>query len=642
VENPIPFVREKPRFADGPAALRQGWVFAAIPLLVLACYWPALHGSLLWDDEAHVTKPALRSLAGLWRIWTDLGATQQYYPLLHSAFWAEHRLWGAGTTGYHIVNILLHAADACLLVVALRRLAVPGAALAGLIFAVHPVCVESVAWISEQKNTLSLLFYLLSALAYLGWRGERSATRYALALALFVMALLTKSVTATLPAALLLILWWRNGRLAWVRDVRPLLPWFAVALASGLFTSWIERTVIGAEGVSFELTLPQRFLLAGRIVWFYLGKLAWPTRLVFVYPHWDVAGSTGCFASFLAAAAALTASLVVVARRSRGPLAAWLFFVGSLFPALGFFNVYPFVFSYVADHFQYIACIGMFAGAAAVISRLFSLPARGSRVAGCLVSAGVLGTLAVLSNLQSRMYADGPTLYRSVLARNPQSWMAHNNLGVWYQGSGEPALALAEYGEALRLRPGYYDAHVNIGSVLLKQPGRAADAASAFEAALTIKPDSPDAHDSLGSAWAEMPARLNDAVSQYREAIRLRPGFAEAHDNLGNALMRTPGRLREAESEFRVSLRLNPSSADAHNNLGNALSAEGRKEDAVAEYREALLLMPGYASVHFNIAMALLNEPGRRPEAARELREFLRESPGNRDAARILGEISPR
>ena len=241
---------------SAPQASRAGlwWTAALILALTLACYWPALRGEMVWDDDAHVTRPEIRSVAGLWQIWANLRATQQYYPLLHSAFWVEHRLWGDATLGYHLANVLLHAAAAGLLVLLLRRLGVPGAWLAGLLFAVHPVCVESVAWISEQKNTLSLVFYLLAALAYLRFdrdRGRPAAGRaYAAASMLFVCALLTKTVTATLPAALLVVFWWRRGRLSWRRDVLPLTPWFVCALASGLFTSWVERRFGGAEGLA--------------------------------------------------------------------------------------------------------------------------------------------------------------------------------------------------------------------------------------------------------------------------------------------------------------------------------------------------------------------------------------------------------
>jgi hypothetical protein len=335
--------------------------------------------------------------------------------------------------------VLLHASAAFLLVLVLRRLRIPGAPLAGIIFAVHPVCVESVAWISEQKNTLSLVLYLLAALAYLRFDGTRGrpagARAYALASLLFALAILTKTVTATLPAALLLVFWWQRGRLLWRRDLGPLVPWFAASIASGALTVVVERRIVGAEDAGFDLTLLERCLLAGRVTWFYLGKLFCPTGLSFIYPHWNAAAEATTWAGYLAAAT--TAALWLCRRRSRGPLAAWLFFVGSLFPALGFFNVYPFICSYVADHFQYLPAVGIIAAVSAGASLLLCRAALPVRAAGWGLSAAVVAALALLSNAQSRTYADQPTLYKATIDRNPECWMAHNNLGAWYQRHGD-------------------------------------------------------------------------------------------------------------------------------------------------------------------------------------------------------------
>lgn len=260
---------QRPQGAALSAAVRDpvvadlaGW--AAIFLAVLIAYAPALHGAHLWDDAAHITRPDLQSVHGLWRIWFDLGATQQYYPLLHSAFWIEHRLLGDAVTGYHLVNMALHALSACLVVAIVRRLELPGAWLSGFLFALHPVCTEAVAWISEQKSTLSTAFYLAAALTYLSFDRTRRAALYWSAFFLFILALLSKSVTATLPAAILLILWFQRGRLSWKRDALPLLPWLALGAASGLFTAYVENAYIGAHGAAFSLTAVQKLLLAGR------------------------------------------------------------------------------------------------------------------------------------------------------------------------------------------------------------------------------------------------------------------------------------------------------------------------------------------------------------------------------------------
>jgi hypothetical protein len=263
-----------PRSKRGSIPEPAIWVLLFCATLI--AYWPSLNGGLIWDDDGHLTKLDLQSLHGLWRIWFELGATQQYYPLLHSLFWIEHRLWGDAVLGYHLVNVTLHAIAACLLVAVLKRLELKGAWLAGFIFALHPVSVETAAWISEQKNTLSAVFYFASALVYLRFDQTRERSKYLLASALFVLALLSKTVTATLPAALLVVFWWKRGTLSWKRDVFPVLPWLSFGAAAGLFTSWVERTFIGAQGADFALTLTERILLAGRALWFYAGKLICP------------------------------------------------------------------------------------------------------------------------------------------------------------------------------------------------------------------------------------------------------------------------------------------------------------------------------------------------------------------------------
>jgi protein O-mannosyl-transferase len=653
------------------------WAAALILVLALACYGPALHGGLVWDDDGHVTSPELRSLSGLAQIWFNVHATQQYYPLLHSVFWAEHLLWGDATLGYHLANVLEHAAGAFLLILVLRRLGLPGACLAGILFAVHPVCVESVAWISEQKNTLSLVLYLLAALAYLRFDGERGGAGarrfYWLASLLFAMALLTKTVTATLPAALLVVFWWKRGRLEWRRDVMPLLPWFAAGAASGLFTAWVERTIIGAEGTAFDLSIVERVLLAGRVIWFYLGKLLWPAHLVFVYPRWDVGAEAPGWAGYLLLAATVTAALWGCQRRSRGALAAWLFYVGSLFPALGFFNVYPFVFSYVADHFQYLASMGVMAAASCGAVLLLDRSAPRARAAGWGFVSVVVAALAVLSNLQSRTYADEPTLYRATLERNPGCWMAHNNLGLWYRNHGEPGKALEHYKEALRLRKDYpqahnnlgilYEdqgnlegaaaefreairttrnyvaAHNNLGNVLSKMPGRVGESIDELREAVRLQPNFASAHNNLGAALAREPGHADDAMAEYKEAIRLRPDFASAHANLGYAYSLLPGRMDDAIEEFEWSLRLDPGDAEVHSNLGLALNSVGRPVEAIAEYAEGLRLRPEFAEIRFNMALALLSIPGRENEAAQQLEAFLRARPGNETAQKLLAEI---
>jgi tetratricopeptide (TPR) repeat protein len=616
---------------------------ALILCATLAAYLPALRGGLLWDDEGHITKAELRPLSGLWRIWTELGATQQYYPVLHTAFWVEHRLWGDATLGYHLVNILLHVTAACLVALIMRRLAIPGAWLAALIFALHPVGVESVAWIAEQKNTLSTVFYLLAMLAYLRFDQWRRWPLYFLALGWFLLALLSKSVTATLPAALLVVLWWRRGRLA-QRDVWPLAPWFALGLGMGLLTTWVERRLIGAEGAEFNLNFVERCLLAGRVVWFYLGKLFWPANLVFIYPRWEVSAAAAWQYVYPAGVIVLLGTLWWLRRRSPGPparaatagLAAVLFFVGSLFPALGFFNAYPFVYSYVADHFQYLASLGVIVLVSAAWGQMWAAARTGPVLRRSLLvmaAAGVVGTLGVQTWRLSWMYRDLPTLYRATVERNPDCWMAQFNLGNLYFADGRMEEAIKYYEQALQSRPDYPEAYNNLGNVW-RALGRGEAARANYEAALRLKPDYAAAYLNLGIVAYEA-GRIADAEAAYRAALRLRPDFRPVHLFLGN-LLRQAGRMEAAIPEYEQALRLQPDDAVTQTNLGDALEATGRLPDAIAHYETALQLQPAQADTEDSLGIALA-ESDRLAAAIMHFERALRLRPEFPEAHNNLG-----
>jgi protein O-mannosyl-transferase len=615
-------------------------LWAMIFCATLAAYFPALRGGLLWDDSSHLTKPGLQSFHGLWRIWFELGATQQYYPLLHSAFWLEHRMWGDAVAGYHLTNLVLHALSACIVVMILKRLSLPGAWCGGFFFALHPVHVESVAWISEQKNTLSGVFYLASLLTYLHFDQDHRKSKYLLATGLFVLALLTKTVTATLPAVLLVIFWWRRGRLEWKRDLRPLLPWFALGISAGLFTSWVERTLIGARGADFLLTPVQRVLIAGRAICFYAGKLLWPTNLTFFYPHWKIDPDVCWQWLFPAGVLALGMCLVFAARRYRGPLAGFLIFSGTLFPVLGFLNVYPFRYSYVADHFPYLASLGIIVPVTSLFVRAIERisPRRAVSIACCFMLILVLG---VLTWRQCRMYRDSETLYRESLARNPGSWLAHYNLGVLFaEMPGRLPDAIAEYQAALRIKPDYAEAHVNLGNSLSQIPGRQVDAIAEYQTALQLNPDYAEAHNDLGIALSFTPGRLQEAIAEYQAALQINPDYADAHLNLGNSLSQIPGRQAEAIAEYQAALRINPDDAEAHYNLGNLLAlSPGRLQDAIAEFQAALRIRPQYAKAHYSLGIVLAAIPGRLPDAIAEYQAALQIKPDYAEAHNELGIV---
>jgi tetratricopeptide (TPR) repeat protein len=635
-------------FVPPPRARLEPWVVLTILLLTAVIYGPAVKGEFLWDDRpGHVTRPELQSWDGLGRIWFEIGATQQYYPVLHSAFWIEHRLWGDATAGYHLTNLLLHALAACLFGTLLLRLGVRGAAWAALLFTVHPVCVESVAWISEQKNTLSTVFYLTAALAYLRFDRDRTKSAYVAATAWFLLALLTKTVTATLPAALLVVGWWRRGRLSWRDDLQPLLPWFTFSVAAGILTAWVESTLIGAHGVEFSRGLIERCLLPGRVIAFYLWKLVWPANLAFIYPRWRIDAADAWAYLYPIGFFAALAWLWWRRDRARGPLATALFFAGTLFPVLGFFNVFPFRYSFVADHFQYLACLGPLTAAAFGLS---CLRARLRAIAGVLMIAA----LVAVSGIQSSMYRDLLTLYEWTIARNPDSWMAQNNLAEALAARGRPAEAIPHLEVALRLKPDSPEAEndlgddlrqigrpedgiVHIRKALAMQPafpealnnlgvaelalGRSAEGRADFEAALKLKPKFPLAHFNLGLALANA-GDVSAAISHFREAVAQQPDYADAEINWGIAVLLTRG-FSEAEPHLRRAIELDPDSADAHFALGRAFAQQRQWGDAVGEFQTAVRLNPTRGDLHYNLALAL-RETGRTAEAAAEMEEASR------------------
>jgi tetratricopeptide (TPR) repeat protein len=604
----------------------------------LVAYLPALHGSPLWDDDGHLTRPDLQSLHGLWRIWFELGATQQYYPFLHSAFWFEHQLWGSATIGYHLTNVALHALSACLVVMIMRRISLPGAWLAGFVFALHPVYVESVAWISEQKSTLSGVFCLAALLVYLHFDQDRRRSRYWLATGLFALALLSKTVTATLPVVILAIFWWRRGKLEWKRDLLPLVPWLAAGISGGLFTAWVERVYIGARGADFLLSPAQRFLISGRAICFYFGKLLWPVNLMFLYPHWNVSAGVWWQWLFPVAVLAVFVGLIIAAHRYRGPLASFLIFAATLFPVLGFLNVYPFRYSYVADHFQYLASLGVIVPGIALLAWAIERRStrKGAAIAGSVLLIFVLG---VLTWRQSRMYSDVETLYRTSLERNPASWMAHYNLGTLLADRPDQLTeAIAEYQVALRIKPDYAEAHHNLEIALSRIPGRLDDAIAEYQEALRIRPDFALAHNDLGIALSHTPGRMQNAIAEYQAALQVYPGFAEAHYNLGNLLSRLPGRRQDAIAEYQQALRIQPNYPEAHTNLGILLATmPGLSADAIAEYRAALRLRPDLAEAHNNLGRMLSEIPGQLPEAIAEYLAALQIKPDYAEAHANLG-----
>jgi tetratricopeptide (TPR) repeat protein len=634
------------------------WAMIIVSLTLIA-YVPAMRAGYIWDDDINVTNNrTLRTSDGLRKIWFEPGAEKlPYYPLVHTTFWLEYQLWELHPFGYHLVNVLLHATNSILLLFILSYLNVPGAWLAAALFALHPVHVESVAWITERKNVLSALFYLSSLLAYLRFAeldrdvvdahepdkmrslaSARSSHRwrlYLLSLLLFFCALLSKTVTCSLPAAILLILWWKRDRIT-RGDVLALLPFFALGIVLALTTIWVEIYLIGAQGEAWNLSFLDRWLLAGRVLWFYAAKLIWPHRLTFIYPRWQIdPGIWWQFLFPLAAAAVIVILWSLKGRIGKGPLVAVLYFAGTMVPTLGFFNVYGMRFSFVADHWQYLPSIGLItlasAGIGAVLGRLGSRK-RQIGFALCLCLLILFGTKVWR---QSQIYQNAETVYRDTLAKNPNAWMAHNNLGELLHERGDLKTAMYHYSEALRIKPNYMMARLNMAEVLADQ-GRIEEAFPYGLEALRLRPDLPELHNSLAMIYAEQ-NKTDQAIYHLSQALKIRPDYAEAQANLGTILV-SQGEYTEAMASFSRALAIAPEYAPAHNNMGVVLVKQGKLDEAVSHYSKALEIDPDYAKAHNNMGDALARK-GKLDEAVGHLYQALQLEPDLVDAHVNLGTV---
>ncbi|MGD0771062.1 MAG: tetratricopeptide repeat protein [Tepidisphaeraceae bacterium] len=611
----------------------------AIIALVLSVYVPVIRtGGFIWDDPQYVTgNPLLRTLPGLLAIWIHPSASPQYYPLVHTTFWIEYHLAGLHPALYHVDNVLLHAIASILLWRALARLRVPGAWLAAAIFAVHPVQVESVAWVTERKNVLSLVFYLLSFHAYLNFTDRFKAKDCWLALAFFIAALLSKSVTCSLPAAILLIVYWRNGQVRRA-DVRPLVPFFLLGAVMAAVTAMLEKQHVGASGPEWRFTFADRCLIAGRALWFYAAKLLWPHPLIFIYPRWesmDFSRRPWLILFPLAALGAIAALALLRRRIGRGPLVAVLFFAGTLLPALGFINLYPMRYSFVADHFQYHAGIGLIVLAAAGLRRL--------RAAG---AAAVLAVLGVLTWQQGSVYQNQLALWKDTVERNPTSWMAWGNLGDEYADlSNRFDLARAErdkdraearqcYATLYKLAPDQPLAHLKWG-IVKEYDGDLGAAKDEFAASLRLAPDFTIAMNSMGMLLMRQ-NRPGDAMRYYRRAIELDPGYAEARVHYGDALL-FQGDKDGAFAQYLEAAARRPDNVEAQFKLANMLlTVKNRADLAIPHYMTAVSVDSNRADIRTNLAAALM-AVGRFDEAREQCREALRLDP-NLSQARQLWE----
>ena len=577
---------------------------AVIVALVGVAYAPALGGGFVWDDVIFSEEPVILSPGGLWSIWFSPGDIRNeghYWPIVYTTFWLEHKLWGLAPAPYHVLNLVLHAVNALLVWCLARRLGIPGAWLLGAVFAVHPLHVESVAWIIERKDLLSGLFYLTAALNWIGFAHRPSVGRYVGTLALFVAGMLSKSVVVTLPAALLVWHWWHTGRIT-VADGKRLLPFFAIGLA----IAWADFAFYASrESVDLGYSLAERTLIAARALWFYAGKLFWPMDLAVIYPRWTIDAGDPLAWAFVLAAVALAAGLWAARGRiGRGPLAGALLFAVTLAPVLGFIDYGYMQFSFVADRFQYLAGLGILAvlvGAAVAASARW--PPAG-RAAAHVAAALAITVLATLSWRQAGVYRD----------------------------------EIALFGHIVSLNPAARDAHLNLGSALLTA-GRIEDGIEASRIAAEQRPETAGPLANLGRGMLAQ-KRFDEAQAYLRQAIAMEPRHLSSLQNLAE-VHRRRSRFEPAEAAYRRVLEIDPLYALAHAGLGHMLGQTGRHEEALEHMERVVSLRPDLSLVPaLYVQMARsARQLGRLDEAEGHLRRALALRPDHQEPLREMAEL---
>jgi tetratricopeptide (TPR) repeat protein len=639
------------RSGRDPVRWRQVAIFALLAGLSFAAFGPAIDGEPLWDDDETITdNAALRDASGLARIWTEPGATFQYYPLTYTVLWLEEKLWGTELPGYRVVQILVHALGAWLLFLLLRRLRVPGALLAAAVWMLHPLQVESVVWAAELKNVLSGALFIggmLVGIAYLGasasetererWAKAASDRRFVGFVALLLAAVGAKAVAVTLPVALLVVAWWRYGwptsrRAALVAATTPM------GLALGAVAASLEARFVAANPDFVAPELVERIHLAVTAPWFYLGRALVPVRLSHVHGRFDLEAWTA--GSVLAAVGIAVTTLVAITlalRGRRAPLAAWGVFVVTLSPALGAVDVSFMAYAHVAERYAYLplAAVAAFVvGGVAARVRQRAGRARIAAVAG----AAVLVALGVASHQRATIFESAESVWRDALEKSPDAFMARAQLAATLLRSGDAASAEREARRALEAASRAASAHHILGAALRTQ-GRFDEARSALETALGISPGYTEARRDLGRVLVDL-GRVDEAVATLRWALRDDGRGAEILVDIGNAYLRA-SRAEDAETAYRRALAADDGLASAHNGLGAALLQRGENEPAARAFERAVELAPDVPDHFVNWAFAL-ERRGRRSDAIDALRSGRARHPDHRVLCLQLAEAYRR
>ena len=633
-----------------PGKYRDLLICLFLAAVTLVVFWQVRHHDFVnFDDNEYVYENphVQQGLAPESVAWAFAGRhVGHWHPLTSLTHLLDVTLFGLNPGGHHLTNLLLHVANTVLLFLALRRMTrCPWrSGLVALLFAVHPLHVEPVAWVSSRKDVLSTLFLMLALLAYARYVEKPGAARYVLVFVFLAFGLMSKVMLVTLPFALLLLDYWPLGRVdlavaqygkrvgLW-KLVREKLPLLAPVGVSSLITYYSAASygLVGSREVyPFHVRAANAVAAYGQ----YIVRTLWPRRLAAFYPHpgdavpvWQVAGA----ALLLACVSAVVFWQI---RRRPYLVVGWLWYLGTLLPVIGLVQSLHFA---TADKYTYVPLVGLFIMAA------WGAPSVGAnwrfqRPALCLLAAGAVVMLTACASLQLRHWRNSETLARHTVNVTENNANMHNNLGLALVKQGRLDEAAIQFSQAIRISDYYVKAHYNLGVTLAKQ-GKLDEAIVQYREAIRIDPDDAAAHYNLGNAL-ERQGKLDDAIARYSAAVRIDPGYADAHYNLGNALERQ-GKLDDAIAQYYATIRADSGYTDAHNNLGIALARQGKLDEALVHFSEAVRLNPGSAEAHTNRGVVMTRQ-GKFDEAIEEYSKALRIDPTHPTARRNLERLRAR
>ena len=639
-----------PSTIDAPPDVRQRWLVAGICTVLAAMIFLVFggtlrHGFVNFDDDVYVydNPPVAGGLTGHGIAWAFTHVhSSNWHPITWISHMLDCQLYGLNPAGHHLTNLLLHGTTTILLFLLLRKMtgSLWPSAFAAAVFAVHPLRVESVAWVAERKDVLGGLFFMLTLWAYVHHvSGTRTRYYYWLSLLFFALGLMAKPMLVTLPMVLLLLDYWPLKRLrvnsvaefglpGW--DVlRPAIgekwPWFALATAAGTVTLFAQNEAISP--------IPLSLRCGNAIVScaLYLQQLIYPIRLAAFYPYPAGGFAAGTTIAALVALLVISVGVVVVSRQRPWILFGWLWYLVTLLPVIGILQVGS---QAHADRYTYLPQIGLVVLLAWTLADgslrwHFRRPLLGG------LAAGVLAALMLRAHDQTSVWQDSVTLWRHSLACTEDNLTAHLNLGNALLEQGRVDEAMVHYQMALQVNPDHPDAQASLGSALI-QKGRWDEAIGHLQKALEIKPDLATAHNDLGNLLAQR-GDLDSAIAHFHKALAARPDFADASYNLANACFQK-GEWDQAAASYQLALRLKPDYFAACFNLGNTYFQRGNLAAAIASYRKALQIKPDYAKAACNLGAALL-QAGSVDAAVRQFQAVLDRHPDDAEAAYNLGNI---